>query len=68
MPVINALQLMRQHNIGSVIVVDSNHNYLGLFTERDYSRKLALLGKNSTTTLVAEIMNNDTPIVIHRLL
>ena len=63
MPVINALQLMQEHNIGSVIVVDGNHNYLGLFTERDYSRKVALLGKNSITTSVAEIMSLNTPVV-----
>lgn len=54
---------MQEHNIGSVIVVDENHNYPGLFTERDYSRKVALLGKNSNTTSVAEIMSLDTPVV-----
>jgi CBS domain-containing protein len=62
-PVINALQLMQEHSIGSVIVVDDKNNYLGLFTERDYSRKVALLGKNSNITSVSEIMSLDTPVV-----
>jgi CBS domain-containing protein len=34
-----------------------------LFTERDYTRKVALQGKNSNTTSVAEIMSLDTPVV-----
>jgi predicted transcriptional regulator len=44
-------------------VVDDKQNYLGLFTEGDYSRKVALLGKNSSATSVAEIMSKDTPVV-----
>jgi len=59
--VVEALKLMAENNIGSVVVTDSQENYLGIVTERDYSRKVALKGKNSTTTLVEEIMTTDLP-------
>jgi len=58
--VIDALQLMAEHNIGSIAVMNEK-NYLGLMTERDYSRKIALKGKSSTDTKVTEIMTTDLP-------
>lgn len=61
--VVDALNLMAENNIGSVVVVDAQKNYLGIVTERDYSRKVALKGKNSTTTPVEEIMTTDLPTV-----
>ncbi|MES1222696.1 MAG: CBS domain-containing protein [Bacteroidota bacterium] len=60
--VVEALQLMAEKNIGSVVVMDKE-NYVGIMTERDYSRKVILKGKNSTNTRVAEIMSNDLPSV-----
>ncbi|MEO7922283.1 MAG: CBS domain-containing protein [Chitinophagaceae bacterium] len=60
--VLEALELMAQKNIGSVVVMDGN-NYLGIMTERDYSRKVILKGKNSTTTRVEEIMSTDLPVI-----
>ncbi len=58
--VLEALEIMSFQNIGSVMVLD-NQLYLGLMTERDYSRKVILKGKSSTDTLVSEIMSNDLP-------
>ena len=60
--VIDALRLMAETNIGSVMVMDGN-KYLGLMTERDYSRKVILKGKSSTDTLVTDIMTTDLPVV-----
>jgi CBS domain-containing protein len=60
--VLNALQLMAEKNIGSVIVMKEGQ-YLGIMTERDYSRKVILKGKNSTDTKVTEIMSTDLPSV-----
>src|SRR5262250_698084 len=60
--VLDALKIMAEKNIGSVVVMD-NERYLGIMTERDYSRKVILKGKNSTDTKVAEIMTNDLPSV-----
>lgn len=51
--VLEALKIMADQNIGSVMVM-SNGKYLGLVTERDYSRKVALQGKSSTDTLAKE--------------
>ena len=59
-PVIDALKVMADNNIGSVLVMEDN-KYMGLITERDYSRKVILKGKNSTNTKVSEIMTSDLP-------
>jgi CBS domain-containing protein len=61
-PVIDALQIMADKNIGSVLIMDGGE-YVGIITERDYSRKVALKGKNSHDTKVAEIMSTDLPSV-----
>ena len=59
--VIDAIKLMAEKNIGCVVVMDAG-KYLGVVTERDYSRKVVLLGKNSGTTTTAEIMSIDLPV------
>ncbi len=58
--VLEALKIMADQNIGSVMVMQ-NDEYLGIMTERDYSRKVILKGKSSTDTRVAEIMSEDLP-------
>ena len=58
--VFTALRLMADRNIGAVLV-RSNEKLEGIFSERDYARKVALLGKMSRETLVSEIM---TPRVV----
>lgn len=60
--VLQALELMAEKNIGSVIVME-NGQYKGIITERDYSRKIVLKGKSSTETRVEEIMSTDLPAV-----
>jgi CBS domain-containing protein len=58
--VLEALHIMADQNIGSVMVLNDGH-YLGIVTERDYSRKVVLNGKSSTDTKVSEIMSSDLP-------
>ncbi len=58
--VLEALQIMAEKNIGSLVVMDGDE-YRGIVTERDYSRKVILRGKNSTDTRVADIMSTDLP-------
>jgi CBS domain-containing protein len=58
--VLEALHIMAEQNIGSVMVLENGH-YQGIVTERDYSRKVVLKGKSSTDTLVTEIMSSDLP-------
>ena len=60
--VVDALKIMAEKNIGSVVVME-NDKYLGIMTERDYSRKVALKGKNSSIVKVSEIMGSDLPVV-----
>lgn len=60
--VYDALLLMAEKNIGSVLVAE-NGKFLGLVTERDYSRKIILKGKHSADTTVEEIMSTDLPAV-----
>jgi CBS domain-containing protein len=60
--VIDALRLMAEKNIGSVLIMEEN-KYLGLMTERDYSRKVVLKGKSSNDTIVADIMTTELPTV-----
>ncbi len=60
--VIEALRIMSDQNIGSVVVIE-NETFLGIMTERDYSRKVILMGRHSSDTPVGEIMTKDFPTV-----
>jgi CBS domain-containing protein len=59
-PVIDALKLMAEKNIGSLLILE-NGEYRGIITERDYARKVILMGKTSSDTKVGEIMGSDLP-------
>ena len=56
--VYDAIKLMADHHIGSLLVMD-NDNLLGIITERDYSRKVILEGKSSPDTAVKDIMSKN---------
>jgi len=56
--VYDALELMAAKNIGSLVVVEHGE-VAGVFTERDYARKVILEGRSSKTTTVAELMTTD---------
>jgi CBS domain-containing protein len=56
--VYEALRLMAEKNIGAVLVRSGNQ-IEGILSERDYARKVILLGKLSRETLVSEIMTTD---------
>lgn len=60
--VMEALEMMAEKNIGSLVVMNGE-TYEGIITERDYSRKVVLRGKSSTETKVSEIMSMDLPSV-----
>ena len=61
--VLDALKLMSEKNIGSVIVTEKGE-YAGLLTERDYARKVILRGKSSDETTVREIMSTGLPRIL----
>ncbi len=54
--VFEAIKLMAEHNIGAVLVMNGSA-LVGLMTERDYTRNVALKGKSSKDTRVQDIVN-----------
>ncbi len=56
--VYEALNLMSEKDIGALIVVDDG-KVVGIFSERDYARKIILQGKSSKQTAVEEIMTGE---------
>jgi CBS domain-containing protein len=57
--VYKALQLMAEKNVGALPVIDpASGNLIGMFSERDYARKLILKGKSSQATAVEELMSS----------
>lgn len=60
--VFEALQSMMKYNISAILIVDKG-KLTGIFTERDYARKVVLLGKSSKDVRLIEVMT-PSPIVI----
>lgn len=60
--VYSAIQLMAEKNIGGLMITE-NGKLVGIFTERDYARKLILKGKSSKDTLIGELMTKH-PITV----
>jgi len=60
--VFEALELMSEKDVGALLVVDKEGRLEGIFSERDYARKLVLKGKISKKTSVADLMTEN---VIH---
>jgi CBS domain-containing protein len=58
--VIEALEMMSEQNIGALVVVE-DESFIGIITERDYSRKIVLKGKSSSDTPISEIMSTEFP-------
>jgi CBS domain-containing protein len=56
--VFDAIKLMAEKNIGALPVV-SRGMLVGIFTERDYTRKIALMGKTSRDTRVQEVLSGE---------
>ena len=56
-PVLEAIQLMADRSIGAVLVMWGNE-LVGIVSERDYARKVVLLGRSSSDTPVWQIMSS----------
>ncbi|SDF09851.1 CBS domain-containing protein [Thermus arciformis] len=56
--VLEALKELAQHDIGALLVMEGDQ-LLGIFSERDYARKLVLLGRFSKDTRVEEVMTRQ---------
>lgn len=57
--VFDAIRLMAEKNIGALPVVTADGHIIGIFTERDYTRKVALQGKSSKETHVRDIISRE---------
>jgi len=56
-----ALTIMAEKNVGAIIIVERNEEKvpIGIFSERDYARKVILKGKKSQDTLIEDVMTKD---------
>lgn len=61
--VYEALETLEEKNLGALVVVERSGQVDGIFTERDYARKVILKGRSSKETAVRDIMT-DNPIVV----
>lgn len=57
--VFEALELMAKKGIGALIVVDKDEEIVGILSERDYARKIILMGRQSQDTPVRDIMTRE---------
>jgi signal-transduction protein with cAMP-binding, CBS, and nucleotidyltransferase domain len=57
--VYEALEKLESKNLGSLVVLEDNGTLDGIFTERDYARKVILKGRSSRDTKVRDIMTED---------
>ncbi len=55
--VLDAIRTMAEANIGALVIQD-NEQPVGIFTERDYMKKIALKGRSSSNTAVADVMSS----------
>ncbi len=58
MTVFDGLKLLSDYGVGAMVVLEGG-KLVGVLSERDYTRKVALQGKNSRETPVSEIMTRD---------
>ena len=56
--VLEAIKVMAEKNIGSLVVMEDD-KLVGILSERDYARKVIVKGRSSKSTQVAEIMTHD---------
>lgn len=56
--VLTALEVMSDHDVGA-LVVEAGGELIGMFSERDYARKVVLLGRSSRQLAVRDVMSTD---------
>ncbi|OGA34869.1 MAG: hypothetical protein A3G80_05060 [Betaproteobacteria bacterium RIFCSPLOWO2_12_FULL_62_13b] len=64
--VLDALKLLAENGVGAVLVMDGTR-LVGIFSERDYARRVALKGKSASDTPVSEVMTREVVFVTPNL-
>lgn len=57
--VVDAAEVMNQHAVGGLVVVDREGRVVGMFTERDILRRVVALGRDPASTTIAEVMTAE---------
>jgi signal-transduction protein with cAMP-binding, CBS, and nucleotidyltransferase domain len=61
--VYEALRRLAEHEVGALLVIDASARMVGIVSERDYTRKVALQGRSSKDTKVRDIMTPNVFVV-----
>lgn len=61
--VADAVEVMSEHNIGAIVVLENKTSLAGIFTERDVMRRVVNEGRDPVTTPVREVMTEDVIVV-----
>lgn len=61
--VVDAIEKMAQHNVGSILVLEGSRDLVGIFTERDLLRRVILKGLDPAKTTLADVMTKDVIVV-----
>lgn len=61
--VLDALHLLAERNIGVLPVVNDEGELVGIFSERDYARRVILLGRTSKDTSISQVMTENVETV-----
>ena len=58
-PVLDAVKLMAEKEVGALTVLDDNNDVIGIVSERDFARKIILADRSAADTAIEEIMTSD---------
>jgi CBS domain-containing protein len=61
--VYDGLVMMAKKDVGALVTIDNDGKLVGIFSERDYARKVVLMGKTSKETKIGDMMSTEISVV-----